>query len=269
MFMITKNINSTESEHPIIGMSFEHSLMDGAFIFNNMKKICGIYKIVSPSKKIYIGQSINIYERWKTYKRLNCKMQTLLFRSFKKYSIEKHKFEIVQQCEREKLDELEKYYIQLFQCYNSKYGLNLKEGGHNSALSDITKKKISEGNKGKLKNRPFTEEHKRKISESHKGIIPYNKGCKISEETKKKISETHKGMKCSEETKQKISKAKKGKKNSDEQNKKISEVQKGRPAHNKGLKWTEGTILKMSKYHKENPAYNKWKKFNKITRRYE
>ena len=46
----------------------------------------GIYKIVSPSEKIYIGQSINIEKRWeKNYKTLKCKTQTKLYNSLKKY----------------------------------------------------------------------------------------------------------------------------------------------------------------------------------------
>lgn len=36
-----------------------------------MDKICGIYKITSPSSKIYIGQSKNISKRYKTYKKYN------------------------------------------------------------------------------------------------------------------------------------------------------------------------------------------------------
>ena len=37
--------------------------------------ICGIYKITSPSGKIYIGQSINIKSRWKYYEKLRCNKQ--------------------------------------------------------------------------------------------------------------------------------------------------------------------------------------------------
>jgi len=33
----------------------------------------GIYKITSPSNKVYIGQSINIEKRFKSYKRYDCK----------------------------------------------------------------------------------------------------------------------------------------------------------------------------------------------------
>ena len=42
-----------------------------------LDNISGIYKITSPSNKIYIGQSINIYSTWK-YRYMNiatCKRQ--------------------------------------------------------------------------------------------------------------------------------------------------------------------------------------------------
>jgi len=38
-----------------------------------MNKVCGIYKITSPTNKVYIGQSTNILFRFRAYKRLNCK----------------------------------------------------------------------------------------------------------------------------------------------------------------------------------------------------
>lgn len=55
----------------------------------------GIYKIISPSGKIYIGQSVNITRRFKQYKRLQCPQQTHLYNSFLKYGVNYHKFEVV------------------------------------------------------------------------------------------------------------------------------------------------------------------------------
>lgn len=62
-----------------------------------MKKI-GIYKITSPSGKIYIGQSVDIENRFKTYLRYSCKSQPKLLASLKSYGSENHIYEILLIC---------------------------------------------------------------------------------------------------------------------------------------------------------------------------
>jgi len=227
-----------------------------------MKKICGIYKITSPSKMVYIGQSIDINKRWKEYARLNCKKQQRLINSFLKYTVNKHKFEILEQCEREKLNELEKYYVDLYQSFNSKYGLNLKDGGGaNGMCSEETRAKISRsrmGNKSML-GKHHSEESKLKSSLSNKGKNKgkkaWNKGIPWKEETKKKVSKSkmgtpswNKGIPCSESAKKKISTSKIGKPSSCKGMKRSPEfIEKNRLSHlgqrawNKGLK-TKATI---------------------------
>ena len=54
----------------------------------------GIYKITSPSNKVYIGQSIDIEKRFSYYKRLSCKQQSKVYNSILKYGYENHVFEI-------------------------------------------------------------------------------------------------------------------------------------------------------------------------------
>ena len=83
----------------------------------------GIYKITSPSGKIYIGQSIDIEKRFKGYKYSKAKKQPVLNRSFLKYGVDKHIFEIVCECLKSELYELEAYYQKLYSA-NSKTGLN-------------------------------------------------------------------------------------------------------------------------------------------------
>jgi len=63
-----------------------------------MNKKQGIYKITSPSGRVYIGQSVNIEKRFKKYVRLDCKEQTRLYRSFKKHGVENHMLEIIELC---------------------------------------------------------------------------------------------------------------------------------------------------------------------------
>ncbi len=109
-------------------------------------KVCGIYKITSPTGKIYIGQSTNINRRFYIYRLLHCKPQAKLYGSLKKHGVENHLFEIIHECDRSELNPLEEYYINKFDTLNC--GLNLKPGGDAKALSDSTKGKISRANSG-------------------------------------------------------------------------------------------------------------------------
>jgi len=123
----------------------------------------GIYKIASPSKRIYIGQSIDIERRKKEYLNLQkCKHQVKLFYSLKKYGFAKHKFEIICECAIEELNDKERYYQELYSAIGAN-GLNLKL----TESKDISGK-LSEETLIKMrlyqKNRP--EEHQRKINEA-------------------------------------------------------------------------------------------------------
>lgn len=133
-----------------------------------MKKI-GIYKITSPSGKVYIGQSIDIDKRFRYYERLHCKNQLLLFNSFKKYGLNEHKFEIITLCNESQLNDLERYYQNLY-CVLGENGLNLKLTETNeckAVFKDCIRKKISD--KLKLINRkPHSIETKVKMSLSQK-----------------------------------------------------------------------------------------------------
>ncbi len=94
--------------------------------FSNMAKQCGIYKITSPTKRVYIGQSVNIKKRFLSYKHLPSVIkQSKVYKSLKKYGIDKHKFEVIHLCEPSELNEMESYYIKLFQATSDKHGLNI------------------------------------------------------------------------------------------------------------------------------------------------
>ena len=130
----------------------------------------GIYKITSPNNKIYIGRSSNIEKRFKQYKSFNKSnnSQIKLIRSFNKYGIENHIFEIIEECDIELLNERERYYQEYYDCINPKKGLNCKlqgYGDNSGKMSEETKLKISKGNKGKIR----TEEVKKKLSLIHIG----------------------------------------------------------------------------------------------------
>jgi len=88
-----------------------------------VKVKCGIYKITSPSYKIYIGQSIDIERRFSDYKIKKAKQQPRLRNSFLKHKIENHKFEIIEECKFEQLNIRERYWQDYYDVLGNK-GLN-------------------------------------------------------------------------------------------------------------------------------------------------
>ncbi len=130
----------------------------------------GIYKITSPSGKVYIGQSINIEKRLIKYRNLHCKEQTYLYNSLKKYGFDEHLFEVIIECQQEELNNLEIFYIDLYKSFNSKFGLNLREGGKGGKMSEETKQKLSILMKGKKHalGKKHSEEAKKDVEKQEK-----------------------------------------------------------------------------------------------------
>lgn len=207
----------------------------------------GIYLIQNQKGKIYIGQSCDIEERWKSYKKLDCKSQPRLYNSLKKYGVENHSFHIAFECPIENLNYEERFYQDVFDVLG-KEGLNCmltKSNDRSGHHSEETKQKISEAKKNpseetrlKLsdakKGKKLSSEHKKKLSEIAKG----NKnllGYQHLEEAKRKIAEAQKGKIVSVETRKKLSIANKGKK-----------FPEGKTAYNKGKKMSDETRKKIS-----------------------
>jgi hypothetical protein len=109
-----------------------------------------IYKITSPSGKIYIGQSVDFKRRLTKYRNLRCKTQTKLYNSLKKYGFENHTIEIVKdniKC-MTALNFYEELYIKKYDTFNTENGLNLRSGGMNNTPSDETRQRMSNAHKG-------------------------------------------------------------------------------------------------------------------------
>ena len=126
--------------------------------------LCGIYKITSPSGRVYIGESKNIHSRWKSYKNLSCKGQRKLLNSLKKYGVKNHIFEVIEECEFDELLCRERFWQDFYCVITDGLNCRLTECGDSKGI--------------------FSEETKRKISESRIGIS-------MSEETKQKIRDNH------------------------------------------------------------------------------
>ncbi len=201
----------------------------------------GIYKITSPSGRVYIGQSWNIEKRWRDYSIKTVKGQRFLNNSFEKYGKSNHLFEILhelpQDTTQQTLNSLEVFYMDLYKA-DGFLLMNCRGGGSNGKLSDETKKLMSE----KLKGRPSWNKGMR-------GVV------KMSEETKRKQSEIKKGKPPNSAGKPRSKHAieqtamkNKGRKRTAEQLENISRSMMGKAYHgqNNGLVRTEETRLKIS-----------------------
>lgn len=138
-----------------------------------------IYKYTSPSKKVYIGQTISEEARKRQHK--NRKNKTAFSKAIQKYGYDNFQYEILfRTASKSKtrmkvvLDAMEKYYIRLFDSTNPLFGYNLTEGG--------------EGSYGYK----HTEEAKLKMSKAQKGKTPWNIGVAMSEEQKDKLRAVNK-----------------------------------------------------------------------------
>ena len=93
----------------------------------------GIYKITClVNNKSYIGQSVSIKRRWATHKRelaSGIHYNAYLQRAYNKYGKENFVYEILELCPKEKLNEREQFYINIFDTF--KNGYNCDFGGHN------------------------------------------------------------------------------------------------------------------------------------------
>lgn len=168
-------------------------------IYKDLFNIYGIYKLTSPSGKVYIGQTYNLYKRFCTYRRGRCKLQRHLYNAIMKYGWENFTAEILFRSNyyngiKESLNHAETYFINLYDSINN--GYNIRGGGGNNSISEETKLLMSKAALG----RKFTDEHRANLSKAFKGrklseehiakIVEKNTGKKRSAEYVKKMSES-------------------------------------------------------------------------------
>ena len=187
--------------------------------------VSGIYSITCiENGKRYIGQSVDIQKRWATHScalRNGTHVNVHLQRAWDKGNT--FRFEILEECGRDELNEREIYWIAYFDSFRN--GYNLCEGGNSTkgrTCSTETRRRISEANKGRrfdadaikrrteslqnhLKEDPvFAEEYRNKLSEIHKGKPSWNKGKPCPADKKKLLSEKLKGRTITEEHRAKL-----------------------------------------------------------------
>ena len=214
-----------------------------------MKK-SGIYCIKNTTTgKMYIGFSADVEGRRKKHysdlikgRHVNKHLQS----SWNEYGENAFCFYIIEECDKDILEDREIYYIKKLNT-TSPNGYNLTGGGEgNKNPTPETRIKMGNGNRG----RKLSDEWKANMSiskignsnnlgkhhsaETKERISAKLKGRQKSEQMRKKLSETNKlnpskgmqGKTHSEKSKEKMSLAKKGKSLSEEHKKKISETRK-------------------------------------------
>jgi group I intron endonuclease len=148
-------------------------------IKNNVMKnkdnaIVGIYKIINPFNKVYVGQSTHIENRKKRYQKNSDPQQIKIHNSIKKYGWKQHRFEIIEQCILTQLNERERYWQDYYDVLGIN-GLNCKlteTKDKSGELSIETRNKISDAKKGCnvwSKDKKFSSEHCLLISNNKKG----------------------------------------------------------------------------------------------------
>jgi group I intron endonuclease len=207
-----------------------------------MKK-CGIYKIINTvTGQFYLGSSVEYDTRIQNHIRSlkrNDHFNPLLQRAWNKYGPEAFIFELIEECEVDKVKDLEGSYLQkvvgLDNCYNiSKDPLSPTRG---IKRSSIVIEAIANSNRGQKRSEEQREANRlaqlKKNEERKKLGLPHpNKGRKHTDEFKKKCRDKQLGKQLTEKAKETLLKYAKLPK-SEEHRKKISESEKNTKKNNK------------------------------------
>lgn len=164
--------------------------------------LCGIYKITSPTRKIYIGQSYNIKKRWNDHQKESS--NSLLRNSIKKHGHALHLFEVLYILPLDStssvLNNYEQFYIDQYRAAGYVV-MNIREAGSIGRHSESTKLKMAQ----KATGRKHTPETLIKLSNAKKGKPSHKLGSKMTDDQIRAMSVRQTGFKHSEETKRKIS----------------------------------------------------------------
>ena len=95
--------------------------------------VCGIYKITNKTTGLcYIGQAVNVADRWKQHVKcslgIDTPSQNKLYKAMLKDGVINFTFELLEQCDRQLLNEKERFYINLYQAYE--FGYNSTKGNN-------------------------------------------------------------------------------------------------------------------------------------------
>jgi len=149
-----------------------------------------IYKITNKvNGKMYIGKTKNVISRFARHVKISETFSEsdnhfqIIHKAIKKYGKENFLLETIEVCNEINVNEKEIFWISMLKTQDKNYGYNLTSGGDGAInVSEESKEK----RRLKMLGRKHTDEHNKKISESHKGKI-------ITKEVRQKISVANSG----------------------------------------------------------------------------
>lgn len=141
-----------------------------------------IYKITSPTGRLYVGQTKHIQRRIGAYKHKLVNnygwKNAMIMNSLKKYGWSSHKFEIIEECENEQLNEREIFWIKELDtyCFENPKNMNMSRGGESGAKpwmfdtkrrEEQSKRFSGTGNPfyGKTQSKEWSERKSKEVSE--------------------------------------------------------------------------------------------------------
>lgn len=181
-----------------------------------MDIICGIYTITNLiNNKVYVGQATDIYDRWKEHLRAlrgTYHFNNHLQWAWNKYKEDSFKFDIIEQCDKNELNDKEIYWITKYDSYHN--GYNQTTGGDGMrgfTHSEETKAKISISAKERfstVENHPMYGKHHSDASRSKMSVAQKKR---FDDPKQREIArKAHTGIPCTEDAKIKHSQYAKG-----------------------------------------------------------
>lgn len=163
-----------------------------------------IYEHVSPSGKVYIGQTCQqLNRRWRNGN--GYVKNTYFYRAIKKYGWDNFQHNVICRCDTlEEANEIEAELIQKYKSNNPRYGYNISGGGDGAErVAESTRQLMSQMMKGKFAGkdnpnygRKHTPEERKRMSDFQREYFKTHKGNRFgavrSEESKQKQSKSRK-----------------------------------------------------------------------------
>ena len=131
-----ENIKKTLNKPRVLSMLiwqtwFQKPLKTLAANILGTSTVTGIYKITNIiTGECYIGQAADVASRWSEHAKCGLGIDTpagnKLYKAMQEYGLQSFSWELLEKCNREELNEKERYYISLYDSVN--YGYNILKG---------------------------------------------------------------------------------------------------------------------------------------------